>query len=280
LEPGHQAATKIRNEAQSALARLNAAIADAQRRIASHDMSGAAKSLEAAREIDPTSARVGDVAALLAEQTRANEPTGQGVRQRAGAPPARAERAPTQALPPPPQRRSEPAANQSTPPTEAPPAEPTAQPPRTAPAPPSAPVPAPPSTTSSAAPSPTPTPPPAVEPAPVPAKPAVDEDDVAIRNVIATYGRAIESKDLGLFRLVKPNLSREEERRLQEGFRAVTSQHVTLTILSIDRRGDRATVLVRRRDVIQAGARQQEAERQQTLTLARSRDGWVISEIR
>jgi hypothetical protein len=114
----------------------------------------------------------------------------------------------------------------------------------------------------------------------VPAKPAVDEDDVAIRNVIATYGRAIESKDLGLFRLVKPNLSREEERRLQEGFRAVTSQHVTLTILSIDRRGDRATVLVRRRDVIQAGARQQEAERQQTLTLARSRDGWVISEIR
>jgi ketosteroid isomerase-like protein len=107
-----------------------------------------------------------------------------------------------------------------------------------------------------------------------------DQDDVAIRNVIATYGRAIENKDVGLFRLVKPNLSREEERRLQEGFRAVTSQRVTLAILSIDRRGDRATVLVRRHDVIQAGAHQQEAERQQTLTLARSRDGWVISEIR
>jgi hypothetical protein len=121
---------------------------------------------------------------------------------------------------------------------------------------------------------------PPAEPAPSPSKLAADEDDVAIRNVIATYGRAIESKDLGLFRLVKPNLSREEERRLQEGFRAVTSQRVTLSILSIDRRGDRATVLVRRHDVIEAGGRQQETERQQTLTLARSRDGWVISEIR
>ena len=44
--------------------------------------------------------------------------------------------------------------------------------------------------------------------------------------VTASYARAIETKDIGLFRAIKPNLSREEERRLQDGFRAVTSQKV------------------------------------------------------
>jgi serine/threonine protein kinase len=122
---------------------------------------------------------------------------------------------------------------------------------------------------------------PAVESAaPAPTVPAADEDDAAIRKVAATYARAIESKDVALFRSIKPNLSREEERRLHDAFRAVASQRVTLTILSIDRRGDRAAVLVRRRDVIQAGAQQQTAERQQTLMMTRTRDGWVISEIR
>jgi len=52
----------------------------------------------------------------------------------------------------------------------------------------------------------------------------VEDDEAAIRRVVATYQRAIENKDLALFRSVKPNLSREEERRIEEGFRAVTSQ--------------------------------------------------------
>ena len=122
---------------------------------------------------------------------------------------------------------------------------------------------------------------PAVESAaPAPTVSTADEDDAAIRRVAATYARAIESKDVALFRSIKPNLSREEERRLRDAFRAVASQRVTLTILSIDRRGDRAAVLVRRRDVIQVGAQRQTAERQQTLTMTRTRDGWVISEIR
>ena len=46
----------------------------------------------------------------------------------------------------------------------------------------------------------------------------------AIRRVVATYGRAIETKDLGLFRSVKPNLSRTRSGALQEGFRAVDAR--------------------------------------------------------
>jgi hypothetical protein len=106
------------------------------------------------------------------------------------------------------------------------------------------------------------------------------DDDAAIRRLTATYARAIETKDVALFKSIKPNLSREEERRLQEGFRAVTSQRVNVTVGSIDRRGDEATVVLRRRDVIQAGGREQTAESQQTLRVVRSGTGWVILDIR
>jgi len=109
------------------------------------------------------------------------------------------------------------------------------------------------------------------------AAPAVAPDeDAAIRQVVTTYGRAIETKDIALFRSVKPNLSREEERRILEGFRAVESQQVRITIRSIDRRGPQAIVRLQRRDTITAGGREQTTESGQTLTLERSGDRWFI----
>ena len=100
-----------------------------------------------------------------------------------------------------------------------------------------------------------------------------------IRRVVATYARAIETKDVALFRSVKPNMSPDEQRRIEEGFRAVTSQRVDVTILAIDRQGQEASVRLRRRDTIQAGGRQQTADSQQTVTLAKTGAGWVIREI-
>jgi hypothetical protein len=111
--------------------------------------------------------------------------------------------------------------------------------------------------------------------------PSQDEaDEAAIRRVVATYGRAIEGKDLALFRSIKPNLSRDEERRLEQGFRAVTSQRVALSVASIDRRGDTATVVVQRRDVLEVGGRQRTVDAKQVLTLGRTNGGWVIVQIR
>ena len=108
---------------------------------------------------------------------------------------------------------------------------------------------------------------------------SAESDDAAIRRVIATYARAIENKDLGLFRSVKPNMSADEQRRIEEGFRAVTSQQVNVVILSIEQRGQEALVRLRRRDTILAGGRQQTSESQQTMTLTRAASGWVIREI-
>ena len=116
------------------------------------------------------------------------------------------------------------------------------------------------------------------DPAPV-APPPAEDDEAAIRRVVATYARAIETKDLSLFRSVKPNLSREDERRIAEGFRAVSLQQVNVTILSIERRGSEATVRLRRRDAIEAGGRRQTTETDQSMTLARTGSGWVIVEI-
>jgi ketosteroid isomerase-like protein len=144
-------------------------------------------------------------------------------------------------------------------------------------------VPQPTVTATPAEPLPNATPPPAAPrpsepPAPPPSRDAAD--DAAIRRVVTTYGRAIETKDLALFRSVKPNMSGDEERRLQQGFRAVTSQRVNLTIASIDHRGDAASVVVQRRDVLESGGRKQTVEARQVLSLARAGDGWVIVEIR
>jgi len=150
---------------------------------------------------------------------------------------------------------------------------------------------------------PAPTPPPVTQPAPVdpPASqgvqppaasaPAVaqrreseprsrEDDEAAIRRIAATYARAIEAKDLALFRSIKPNLSREEERRLQDGFRAVTSQRVALTVTSIEHHGDDATVKVKRRDTIDAAGRTQTVDSDQILQLTRASAGWVVVAIR
>lgn len=97
---------------------------------------------------------------------------------------------------------------------------------------------------------------------------------------MATYTRAIVTKDLALFRSVKPNLSAAEERRLVEGFRAVSSQQVDITVLSIDRQDQRATVRLRRRDTIPIGGRPRATESQQSMTLTRTAGGWLILDIR
>jgi hypothetical protein len=122
--------------------------------------------------------------------------------------------------------------------------------------------------------------PPAAPTAQAAATPSADDDDAAIRRVVGSYARAIEAKDLDAFRAVKPNLSGDEQRRLEDGFKAVTSQKVDITVLSIERRAATALVKVRRRDTLTAGGRAQTSDSQQTMTMIRSGAGWVISEIR
>ena len=98
-----------------------------------------------------------------------------------------------------------------------------------------------------------------------------------IRRVIATYARAIETKDLALYRSVKPNLSATEQKTIEDGFRAVTSQRVTINIRKSEHR-DRRDRRLRRRD-IQAGGGGNDRRPAEHHTLAR-RERVVIADRR
>jgi predicted Ser/Thr protein kinase len=87
-------------------------------------------------------------------------------------------------------------------------------------------------------------------PTPVPATPRPAGSEAEVRQVIAEFGRAIENRDLALYRTLKPGLSSGDEKRLREAFKASTTQRVGITVDSVQVEGDRATVRATRQDVI------------------------------
>ena len=284
LSPGHAEAVGIRDQARTALAHFDEAIAEARGHLGRGDAQAAARSLDTARAIDPSAASVTEIATRIAEMNREREAASREATKRPSPPPQAARETAAARPQPPPAPPPPTGATQSprpvpsqplpTPPAAEVPPPVRSEPPPAAPPPEPSPSTPPPSTTPSRAPE--------TRPAePARAGPSQEEiDEAAIRRVVATYGRAIETKDIQLFRSIKPNLSSDEERRLQQGFRAVTSQRVTLSIASIDRRGDAATAIVQRRDVLDVGGRRRTVDARQTLTFARSGGGWVITEIR
>jgi hypothetical protein len=272
----HPGAAQIRDEAQARLADFDAAIAEARGHLTRGDVSATARSLEAARELDPAAPSLVELSARLSELVRARDAAARDAAQREGSqaatrlpatpPPAPAEREPVAAAPP-----------QVAPPTPAAPP-PIAEPAQPAPS--GKPVPAP-GTPALTEPVPLPAVDPVAERRPPETAPGRQEsDEDAIRRVVATYGRAIESKDLALFRSIKPNLSPDEERRLQQSFQAVTSQQVQMSITSLDRRGETASVTIQRRDVLDVNGRRQTVESRQALALERVKGEWVITDIR
>jgi serine/threonine protein kinase len=293
----HGEATRIRDQAEGMLRRFDEAIIQARAHLANGDVQATARSLETAREIDPSSPSIVEIGAALSELVRDRENARRESEEREAARRQRAEREPAE----------NPTARTAPPPRDTTPREPVKETPKQAPTQP-APDPAPPTpvpvapsfpdpppsqpapkaaTPDPNPPAPPPPPKPAVEKPPVekpvekaPAGPTRADDEAAIRRLVNTYGRAIETKDLALFRSIKPNLSSDEERRLVEGFRAVSSQQVNLSVASVDLKGDTATVVLQRRDVFEVRGRRQTVESRQTLALNRSGSGWVITEIK
>jgi predicted Ser/Thr protein kinase/tetratricopeptide (TPR) repeat protein len=90
-----------------------------------------------------------------------------------------------------------------------------------------------------------PVPPPST-PAPVPATPRPAGSEAEVQRVIAEYGRAMETRDLALYRALMPGLSSEAEK----AFKAYKPQRVGITVDSVRIEGDRATVHTTRQDVI------------------------------
>lgn len=100
-------------------------------------------------------------------------------------------------------------------------------------------------------------------------------EDAAISAVVADYARAIETKNIELFRSVKPTLSPAEEQRLRAAFANAESHSVKATLLSVEVKDAHAVVHLARRDTIGSIV----ASFPQTLVLSRGPKGWTIDEI-
>ena len=99
---------------------------------------------------------------------------------------------------------------------------------------------------------------------------------ISIRKVLEVYVRAVEAKDLQMFRTVKPNLSEEEEKRARAAFKSIQSQVVKMNVLSLEVKEGKATVKVSRRDTINGSI---VSSFPQTFSLAKETAGWLIQDI-
>jgi serine/threonine protein kinase/tetratricopeptide (TPR) repeat protein len=113
-------------------------------------------------------------------------------------------------------------------------------------------------------------------PPPPPATTVVLNEEPAIRRVVADYKRAIEQRDLALFKTVKPNISGDEEKKLRTAFENIKSQEVSLQIVSVQVDGPQATVRLTRRDTINGKSYD---SIQQTFGMVKVEGNWTIRQI-
>jgi hypothetical protein len=101
-------------------------------------------------------------------------------------------------------------------------------------------------------------------------------EEKALRKVLEVYVDAIESKDVGQFRVVKPNLSDDEAKKARRAFESLQSQRIEITVLSVEFQDGQALVRVRRRDTINGSIVNSFP---QSFSLAKTGEDWTIREI-
>jgi serine/threonine protein kinase len=124
------------------------------------------------------------------------------------------------------------------------------------------------------------TPPPraAVTPEPSPPAAPVETDDAAIRRVIRVYEQAIETKNIGLYRSVRPGLTAAAETVLMNSFRQIDSQEIDIRVENLRIDGQTATARLGRRDTLITAGRRQIQNSTQTLRFEKTGAGWIIAE--
>jgi len=119
------------------------------------------------------------------------------------------------------------------------------------------------------------------KPATPPAAPSAANPRAEVRATLDSYVRAVETKDIGLLRQVRPGLTDEEISRTRASYDIKKSQKVDLKVDEITINGDQAQAVGRREDVItlKDGQRLRQ-DLKFTYTLKRGSRGWVILEAR
>jgi hypothetical protein len=99
---------------------------------------------------------------------------------------------------------------------------------------------------------------------------ATREQEEAVKHLLLNYEKAIETKDLPLFRSVKPNLSADEAKRLRKAFDSSKTHEVSISIEALECRDDHCLA---RRDVLDGSI---VSSFPQSLRLAHGSAGLVI----
>ena len=126
-----------------------------------------------------------------------------------------------------------------------------------------------------------PAPPPRTTTAPAPAAtPAAsaESDDAAIRRLIRSYEQAIETKDIGLYRSIRTNLTRAAETVLTNSFRQIDSQEIEIRVENLRIEGRTATARLTRRDTLVISGRRDVRNSTQTMKFEKTDTGWLIAE--
>lgn len=96
--------------------------------------------------------------------------------------------------------------------------------------------------------------------------------------MIRLYEQAIETKDVALYRSLRPNLTRAAEAVLVNSFRQVDSQEVDIRVEALKVEGRTASARLVRRDTLVTGGRRQVQNSTQTLRFEKTGAGWIIAE--
>ncbi len=97
-----------------------------------------------------------------------------------------------------------------------------------------------------------------------------------MKRLLTSYEKAIETKDLSLFRSVKPNLSAEEEKRLRKAFESTRTHEVIISVEALECQEGHCLARLTRRDTLDGSI---VSSFPQTLRLTQGPDGFVIEEI-
>jgi tetratricopeptide (TPR) repeat protein len=105
-----------------------------------------------------------------------------------------------------------------------------------------------------------------------PTPPPAQSEEGDIRELVSQYERALETRDPGLLKTLKPDLSGRE----QDALKRSTSSEVNITVGTIQMQGGKATVMCARTDRLSDG---KTFNIQQTLILAKKAGRWTIQKI-
>jgi serine/threonine protein kinase len=112
--------------------------------------------------------------------------------------------------------------------------------------------------------------------APAPQSRPTPNEEAAVRQMLASLKRAIEEKDLALYKKIRPGLTADDERKLRDSFNSVASQQVDYSVDSVSFDGDRATLQVTLTGRVSGKAN---PPVHQVMRLVRSDSGWVIDQL-